>query len=120
MPGMSRTAALGARGYAARNNQILCNAHHVHNWLMHSFLADIDFGTCAFVALVSFAAALVGGVTGYGTGLLLPPVLLPIVGPHYVVPIISLSAILTNGSRLTAFFSDLDRPNRSRFQHAWV
>lgn len=76
---------------------------------MLSFPADFDLGLYALVAVVSFAAAFLGGVTGYGTGLLLPPVLLPIVGPQYVVPIISLSALLTNGSRVAAFLYELDR-----------
>ncbi len=55
------------------------------------------------VAVAAFVAAIVGGVSGYGTGLLLPPVLLPLVGPTAVVPIISLSALLTNGTRLFVF-----------------
>lgn len=77
--------------------------------LMLSLPGDIDIALYALVAAIAFVAAFIGGVTGYGTGLLLPPVLLPIVGPQYVVPIISLSALLTNGSRVVAFFSELDR-----------
>ncbi|WP_176085541.1 sulfite exporter TauE/SafE family protein [Martelella sp. HB161492] len=76
---------------------------------MDTISADTTIWLYALVAAVAFAAAFIGGVTGYGTGLLLPPVLLPIVGPQYVVPIISLSALLTNGSRVVAFFSELDR-----------
>ena len=57
----------------------------------------------ALVAAVAFAASLLGGVTGYGSGLLLPPILVPIVGAEAVVPIIGLSALFTNGSRLAAY-----------------
>ena len=57
----------------------------------------------ALVAVVSFIAATIGGIAGYGTGLILPPILLPIVGAEAVVPIISLSALMTNASRLVAF-----------------
>ena len=70
---------------------------------------DVALWQYLLVAVVSFCAAILGGVTGYGTGLLLPPVLLPIVGPEAVVPIISVSALMTNGSRLTAFRTDFDR-----------
>lgn len=68
-----------------------------------------DVAIFALVAAISFSASFIGGVTGYGTGLLLPPVLLPLVGPQYVVPIISLSALLTNASRVAAFHPELDR-----------
>ncbi|WP_378943531.1 TSUP family transporter [Mesorhizobium sp. ANAO-SY3R2] len=72
-------------------------------------LGDVSLWQYLVVAAVSFGAATIGGVTGYGTGLLLPPVLLPIVGPEAVVPIISVAALMTNGSRLAAFRSDFDR-----------
>ncbi|MBB4000330.1 TSUP family transporter [Aureimonas pseudogalii] len=75
---------------------------------MLSAAGDIDLSLYVLVAVVSFFASFIGGVTGYGTGLLLPPILLPIVGPQYVVPIVSLSALLTNGSRVAAFRADLD------------
>lgn len=47
------------------------------------------FEQYCLVAALSFIAAIVGGVAGYGTGLILPPVLLPIVGSEAVVPIIA-------------------------------
>jgi uncharacterized protein len=55
----------------------------------------------------------VGGVAGYGTGALMPLVLVPIVGAEPVVPIISLSALLTNTGRVAAFrhLVDLRRAN---------
>ncbi len=42
-------------------------------------------------------------MAGYGTGALMPLVLVPIVGAEPVVPIISLSALLTNTGRVAAF-----------------
>jgi uncharacterized membrane protein YfcA len=75
---------------------------------MRVAMADVTLWQYLTVAAVSFAAATLGGVTGYGTGLLLPPVLLPIVGPEAVVPIISVSALMTNGSRLVVFRDDFD------------
>lgn len=62
----------------------------------------------ALVALMAFVAGVLGGVTGYGPGLLLPPILLPIVGPEAVVPVIAVSSLLSNTSRLVAFRKDFD------------
>jgi hypothetical protein len=60
------------------------------------------------VACVSFAASIVGGLAGYGTGLLLPLVLVPTVGPEPVVPIIGITALFTNGGRVAAFWRHID------------
>jgi uncharacterized membrane protein YfcA len=64
------------------------------------------------VALASLVAGTIGGIAGYGTGLLMPLVLVPIAGAEAVVPIIGLSALLTNGSRAVAFARDVD-PRRA-------
>ncbi|HEY2135848.1 MAG TPA: sulfite exporter TauE/SafE family protein [Xanthobacteraceae bacterium] len=53
--------------------------------------------------------SLIGGVAGYGTGALMPLVLAPIVGPQPIVPIIAISAMITNTSRATAFRKLIDR-----------
>ena len=39
---------------------------------------------------------MVGGIAGYGTGALMPLILVPIVGAEPVVPIIAISALFTN------------------------
>src|SRR5712692_6549587 len=52
--------------------------------------------------------SLIGGVAGYGTGALMPLVLVPIVGAEPVVPIIAVSAIITNVSRALAFRRAID------------
>lgn len=71
---------------------------------------DVTLLQYALVALVAFLAAIIGGVAGYGTGLLLPPVLVPLIGPQAVVPVIAVSALMTNGSRLFAFRDYFDLP----------
>ena len=71
-------------------------------------MPDLSLLQIAAIAAAAFLASIVGGVSGYGTGLLLPPVLLPLVGPTAVVPIISLSALLTNATRLFAFRARFD------------
>ena len=41
-------------------------------------------------------AAVLGGVAGYGTGALMPLILVPIVGAEPVVPILAISALINN------------------------
>src|SRR6516225_8063348 len=66
-------------------------------------LADISVLQLALIALVAVLTSIIGGLAGYGTGALMPLVLVPIVGPEPVVPIIAFSALLTNASRAIAF-----------------
>jgi uncharacterized membrane protein YfcA len=66
-------------------------------------LAALSPGELAAVAGMALVASIVGGVAGYGTGVLMPLVLVPIVGAEPVVPIIAISALMTNTSRAVAF-----------------
>lgn len=68
-----------------------------------SGLSDISLWQLVLVAGVAFAASLIGGISGYGTGALMPLVLVPLVGAAPVVPIIAISALFNNMSRLAAF-----------------
>jgi len=70
---------------------------------------DVSLLQYGLVALSAFLAAIVGGIAGYGSGLLMPLVLVPIVGAPAVVPIIGISALFTNGSRIAAFREHVDR-----------
>jgi uncharacterized membrane protein YfcA len=65
--------------------------------------ADVSFWQLLLVAAVALFASVLGGVSGYGTGALMPLVLVPLVGPAPVVPIIAISALFTNSSRVAAF-----------------
>ena len=47
-------------------------------------LAGVTLPQLALVGAVALFASLVGGVAGYGTGVLLPLVLVPITGPEPV------------------------------------
>ena len=71
-------------------------------------VSDISLLQLALIAAMALVASIVGGVAGYGTGALLPLVLVPIVGAEPVVPILSLSALFTNTSRAAAFRSLVD------------
>src|SRR5215471_8899759 len=69
---------------------------------------DISFWQLIPVAAVALFASVVGGVSGYGTGALMPLVLVPLVGAEPVVPIIAISALFTNTSRVFAFLKHVD------------
>jgi uncharacterized membrane protein YfcA len=71
--------------------------------------ADISVVQLLLVAGVALFASLIGGLAGYGTGALMPLVLVPLIGAEPVVPIIAISSIFTNLSRLTAYFRYADR-----------
>jgi uncharacterized protein len=60
------------------------------------------------IAATAVCTSVLGGVTGYGTGALMPLVLVPIVGAEPVVPIIAISATVTNISRALAFRHAID------------
>jgi uncharacterized membrane protein YfcA len=68
-----------------------------------SGFADISLVQLLLVASVALFASVVGGLAGYGTGALMPLVLVPMIGAEPVVPIIAISALFTNFSRATAF-----------------
>jgi uncharacterized membrane protein YfcA len=68
-----------------------------------SGFADVSLAQLLLVAGVALFASVVGGVSGYGTGALMPLVLVPLVGAEPVVPIIAISALFNNASRVTAF-----------------
>lgn len=68
-----------------------------------SGFADISLAQLALVACFALFASVVGGLAGYGTGALMPLVLVPLIGAEPVVPIIAISALFTNFSRVTAY-----------------
>ena len=76
---------------------------------MLSGFADISLLQLALVACVALVASVVGGLAGYGTGALMPLVLVPLIGAEPVVPIIAISAIFSNLSRATAYRRYIDR-----------
>jgi uncharacterized membrane protein YfcA len=71
-------------------------------------LAAISSFELALIAAVAIFASIVGGIAGYGTGALMPLVLVPVLGPEPVVPIIAISALFNNTWRALAFKSLID------------
>jgi uncharacterized membrane protein YfcA len=74
-----------------------------------SGFADISLIQFALVAGVALVASVIGGMAGYGTGALMPLVLVPLIGAEPVVPIIAISSIFTNFSRAAAYRRYADR-----------
>lgn len=79
---------------------------------MQAALADFSILQLGLIAGMAIVASVIGGVAGYGTGALMPLVLVPMVGAEPVVPIIALSALFTNSSRAVVFRHAMD-PRRA-------
>jgi uncharacterized membrane protein YfcA len=77
-----------------------------------SGFADISLLQLLLVAGVALFASVIGGLAGYGTGALMPLVLVPLIGAEPVVPIIAISAVFANVSRTAAYFRYAD-PRRA-------
>jgi uncharacterized membrane protein YfcA len=71
-------------------------------------LSELSVLELLTIAAMAIFASVIGGVAGYGTGALMPLVLVPIVGAEPVVPIIAISALFTNTSRATVFRGLID------------
>ena len=70
---------------------------------MAGVLLQFSLLQLGLVAGAAVFASVVGGIAGYGTGLLLPVVLVPIIGPEPVVPVMAIASLLINVSRVAAF-----------------
>ena len=77
--------------------------------MLAAAFADISLLQIGLVAGLALVASVIGGVAGYGTGALMPLLLVPMVGAEKVVPIVAISAIFTNFGRAAAFFAHIDR-----------
>jgi uncharacterized membrane protein YfcA len=78
-------------------------------------LAGVGAAQLALVGAIAFAASILGGLAGYGTGLVLPVFLAPVVGVANVIPVMAVGMAINNGSRVVAFGRDIS------WRHArWV
>ena len=67
------------------------------------FLPNLPLAALVLIVLLAAFSGIAGGLAGYGTGALMPLVLVPMVGAAPVVPIIAISAMFTNSARVVAF-----------------
>ena len=75
---------------------------------MIAAFADVSIYQLLLVAGVALFASVLGGVAGYGTGALMPLILVPMVGAEQVVPVIALASLLTNSGRMIAFLRHVE------------
>jgi uncharacterized membrane protein YfcA len=66
------------------------------------------------VGLVAFFAAVLGGLAGYGTGLILPIALAPVIGVANIIPVMAVAMMINNASRVAAFRRDIRWPHVRR------
>jgi uncharacterized membrane protein YfcA len=66
-------------------------------------LADVGVWDLVLIALLAFAMSVVGGLSGYGVGVVLPPFIAPIVGVAGVIPVMSVAMTFANASRVWAY-----------------
>jgi uncharacterized protein len=68
----------------------------------------------ATACLVAFLASVLGGLSGFGTGLILPAFLAPLVGVANVIPLMAVAMLFNNGSRVVAFWREIEWPHVRR------
>ena len=76
--------------------------------MVAALFADISIAQLGLIAGAALIASVIGGVSGYGTGALMPLVLVPILGPAPIVPIIALASVFSNAGRTVAFHRLID------------
>jgi uncharacterized membrane protein YfcA len=70
-------------------------------------LSDAALFQLALACLAAFLASVLGGLSGYGTGLVLPVFLTPLVGVANVIPVMAVAMLMNNGSRVIAFWREI-------------
>ncbi|MEP7084137.1 MAG: sulfite exporter TauE/SafE family protein [Betaproteobacteria bacterium] len=60
----------------------------------------IDPATMLWVGIVAFGAAVIGGLGGFGTSVILTAVLIPLVGVMAVLPLLTVAGVVINGGRM--------------------
>jgi uncharacterized protein len=69
----------------------------------------LDAPTLAAVAALGVAAATIGGMGGFGTGIILTAGLAPVIGVKAVVPVLAVAGVVINAGRFWFFRASLDR-----------
>ena len=59
------------------------------------------------MALVATVAAIVGGMGGFGTGVLITAALAPLIGVKAVVPVLAVAGVIINGGRFWFYRASL-------------
>jgi uncharacterized membrane protein YfcA len=69
----------------------------------------LDAPTLAAVAVLALGAAIIGGMGGFGTGVILSAALVPLIGPKAVVPVLAVAGVVINAGRFWFYRGSVDR-----------
>ena len=69
----------------------------------------LDAPTLAAVAALGLGAAVIGGMGGFGTGIILTAALTPLIGVKAVVPVLAVAGVIINAGRFWFYRASLDR-----------
>jgi uncharacterized protein len=69
----------------------------------------LDAPTLALIAVVALGAAVVGGMGGFGTGVILATALVPLIGIKPLVPVLAVAGVIINAGRFWFYRASLDR-----------
>jgi uncharacterized membrane protein YfcA len=69
----------------------------------------LDAPTLAAVAALALGAAVVGGMGGFGTGVILTAALTPLIGVKAVVPVLAVAGVIINAGRFWFYRPSLER-----------
>jgi uncharacterized membrane protein YfcA len=69
----------------------------------------LDAPTLAVVALLALGSAVIGGIGGFGTGVILTATLVPLIGVKQVVPVLAVAGVIINSGRFWFYRRSLDR-----------
>jgi uncharacterized membrane protein YfcA len=70
----------------------------------------LDGPTLAAVALLALGAAVIGGMGGFGTGVILTAALAPLIGVKALVPVLAVAGVIINAGRFWFYRRSLNRP----------
>jgi uncharacterized protein len=69
----------------------------------------LDAPTLAAVAVLALGAAVVGGMGGFGTGVILTAALVPLIGVKALVPVLAVAGVIINAGRFWFYRRSLER-----------
>ena len=69
----------------------------------------LDAPTLAAVAVLAVGAAIVSGMSGFGTGVILTAALVPLIGVKAVIPVLAVAGVIINAGRFWFYRGHLDR-----------
>jgi uncharacterized membrane protein YfcA len=84
-------------------SQLRLDPHRAYGHCLPALLSHISVIQIVLIAVVTAFSAVLGGIAGYGTGPLMPLVLVPLVGAEPVVPIVAIASMFTNSARVSVF-----------------